>query len=69
MKIPLQSHFLQESHWLMKRTKKSSTGKATVAGGDKFHLEGDKDKVAGKTQNLTLSVKYHQTSEHMLFIQ
>ena len=38
-------------------TKKSSTGKATVAGGDKFHLEGDKDKVAGKTQNLTLSVK------------
>ena len=38
-------------------TKKSSTVKATVAGGDKFHLEGDKDKVAGKTQNLTLSVK------------
>ena len=38
-------------------TKKSSTGKATIAGGDKFHLEGDKDKVAGKTQNLTLSVK------------
>ena len=38
-------------------TKKSSTGKAIIAGGDKFHLEGDKDKVAGKTQNLTLSVK------------
>ena len=38
-------------------TKKSSTGKATIAGGDKFHLEGDKDKVAGKTQSLTLSVK------------
>ena len=35
-------------------TKKSSTGKATIAGGDKFHLEGDKDKVAGKTQSLTL---------------
>lgn len=38
-------------------TKKSSTGKATIAGGDKFHLEGDEDKVAGKTQSLTLSVK------------
>ena len=38
-------------------TKKSSTGKATIAGGNKFHLEGDKDKVAGKTQSLTLSVK------------